>query len=84
MKISVYDTYVPIDNKLMHFDILTEENDTLKNVFKYGNSYLQSKGLSNYKLKTEECKFCHIEVAPRHIEKEIEKKGYFIIEMENC
>jgi len=84
MKISVYDTYVPKDNQLMHFDILTEENDTLKNALNYGKMYLQSKGLTNYKLNTKECKFCHIEVAPRHIEEEIRKNGYFIIEMENC
>lgn len=84
MKISVYDTYVPKNNQLMHFDILTEENETLKNVLNYGKSYLKSKGLVNYKLNTKECKFCHIEVAPTHIEKEIKENGYFIIEMENC
>ena len=84
MKISVYDTYVPKENKLMHFDILVEEKDTLENVYKYGKEYLKSKGLDNYKLSTKECNFCHIEIAPEHIEKEINKKGYFIIKMENC
>ena len=46
MKVSVYDTYVPKDgNVKMHFDILVEEGVTLKEVYKYGEKYLDSKGL---------------------------------------
>jgi len=85
MKISIYDTYVPKeDGSLMHFDILIEENDTIENVYKYGREYLNKKNITDYKLSTKECNFCHIETAPAHIEKEVKERGYFILEMENC
>lgn len=84
MKVSVYDTYVLIKNNLMHFDILVEEKDLVNNVYKFGKEYLKSKGLNGYRLSTKECNFCHIEIAPDHIKKIIEEKGYYIIEMENC
>lgn len=85
MKVSVYDTYVPKDKKtIMHFDILVEDNDTVDNVYKYGKEYLNEKGISDFKLTTKECNFCHLETAPEQVEKSIQKKGYYIIEMENC
>jgi|TARA_B110000967_G_scaffold201427_1_gene238692 hypothetical protein len=85
MKVSVYDTYVPKDgNVKMHFDILVEEGVTLKEVYKYGEKYLDSKGLKGLELTTSECQFCHIETAPQNIQDEIKKSGYSIIEMENC
>ncbi|NQY31010.1 MAG: DUF2024 family protein [Flavobacteriaceae bacterium] len=85
MKISVYDTYVPKEDKtVMHFDILVEEGTSEKNVYEYGKLYLDSKNLINNKLTTSECKFCHIEVAPEDVQNEICEKGFSIIEMENC
>ena len=85
MKVSVYDTYVPKDEKIvMHFDILVECSDTVDNVYKYGKEYLNEKGISDFKLTTKECNFCHLEIAPYQVEKSIKEKGYYIIEMENC
>lgn len=85
MKIAVWDTYVSKENGLiMHFDILVEENKEAKVVLSFGKEYLSFKGLKNKKLTIEECRFCHIEIAPEHIEKGIKERGYFIIEMENC
>lgn len=85
MKVSVYDTYVPRESgKTMHFDILVEENTKVDEVFKYGNTYLKSKGLDNYELSIQECQFCHIEKATENLEEEILRKGFYIIEMENC
>ncbi len=84
MKVSVYDTYVPKGNLQMHFDILVEEHTNLKEVYKYGRQYLESKGLKNLELSTNECKFCHIEIAPQKIQDEIKSEGYSIIELENC
>ncbi|CAM1373909.1 DUF2024 family protein [Tenacibaculum xiamenense] len=85
MKVSVYDTYVPIESgKLMHFDILVEENTTVDKVYSYGDTYLKNKGIDNYRLTIQECKFCHIEEASNHLEEEILKEGYYILEMENC
>ncbi|AXT61099.1 DUF2024 family protein [Aquimarina sp. AD10] len=85
MKVSVYDTYVPKDEKvIMHFDILVQDNNVIENVYKYGKEYLNSKGISDFQLSTKECNFCHMEMAPDVVEKEIREKGYYIIEMENC
>jgi hypothetical protein len=85
MKVAVYDTYVPIQNDvIMHFDILVAENTSVEDVYKYGKEYLIQKGTPNTKLTTRECKFCHIEKAPIEIENAIRKKGFYIIEMENC
>lgn len=85
MKISVYDTYVTKNNgTLMHFDILVEEKVSTKDVYKYGKKYLVSKKITNTKITTKECKFCHIEQASENVEKQINEKGFYIIEMENC
>ncbi|MEE9361172.1 MAG: DUF2024 family protein [Cellulophaga sp.] len=85
MKIAVYDTYVTTDaNTTMHFDILVAENTTVEKVYAYGKTYLASKGVLDYKLTTEECRFCHMENAPEQMEKLVLRNGYYIIEMENC
>ena len=86
MKISVYDTYVnKSDGDIMHFDILVEEGLTdLEKIFQFGNRYLAEKGIKNHILDTEACQFCHIEVASESVEKAIQEKGYFILEMEGC
>lgn len=85
MKISVYDTYVKKSNGvIMHFDILVEENNTIENALVFGKKYLTEKKLFNSQLTTKECEFCHIETATLEIEKSISKKGYYIIELENC
>lgn len=86
MKVSVYDTYVPKDNSnsIMHFDILVDENSSIDDVYAYGKEYLASKNMPNYMLTTSECRFCHMETAPEEVENSINKKGYYIIEMENC
>lgn len=85
MKVSVYDTYVPKkDNVTMHFDILVEEGTSEEKVYDYGKLYLEDKGITDFNLTTSECNFCHMEVAPEHVQNEITSKGFFIIEMENC
>nr|AWJ66164.1 hypothetical protein [uncultured bacterium] len=86
MKVSVWDTYVQReDGRRMHFDILVP--DDLKEeriVFGFGKDYLKTKALKNQVLTTNECRFCHIASASEEIIQEIKKKGYTIIEMENC
>ncbi|MDO7138898.1 MULTISPECIES: DUF2024 family protein [Flavobacteriaceae] len=85
MKISVYDTYVKKNNStIMHFDILVEESKTVEEAIAFGKEYLVSKSLSDGKLTTKECTFCHIETAPIEIEKAVLTDGYYILEMENC
>ena len=86
MKVSVWDTYVQRkDGRRMHFDILVPSD--LKDVhaiFGYGKNYLKTKTIKNHELTTNECRFCHIEHASEETIQEIKKKGYAIIEMENC
>ena len=85
MKVSVYDTYVSKENgSIMHFDILVEENVSVENVYQYGKEYLAQKKVSNTELTTNECRFCHIEKAPKKVEDAIKGNGFYIIEMENC
>ena len=85
MKVLVYDTYVPKDNSTtIHFDILVAQGTSEEKVYKYGKQYLESKAVKHTDLTTKECKFCHIETAPENVQKEIQDKGYYIIEMENC
>jgi Domain of unknown function (DUF2024) len=86
MKIAVYDTYVQKkDGKVMHFDILVP--DSLKDdttIHAYGHEYLATKGQEGQSLTSKECRFCQIEKADTEIEKAVEAKGYFIIEMQGC
>jgi len=86
MKVAVWDTYVTRkDGKIMHFDILVDENtDDANQVFEYGKSYLKKVLQEGQPLTSKECSFCHIDQAPIEVENEIRKNGFSIIEMENC
>lgn len=86
MKVAIWNTYVSKhDGKKMHFDIVVPEDlKEEKVVFSYGKEYLMEKEMKSTKLSTKECRFCHIEEASGQIIKNIESKGYHIIEMENC
>lgn len=86
MKIAVWDTYVErSDRAIMHFDILVHDSMTDENkIFGFGNQYLETKSFGTGTLSSKECRFCHMERAPEAIVEQIEEKGFFIIEMENC
>jgi len=86
MKVAVSDTYVTKkDGSVMHFDIVAPSNITDENIiFKYGMSYLSTKNQEGQPLAAKECRYCHIETLKPAWEADINKKGYFIIEMENC
>lgn len=86
MEITVWNTYVEReDGHVMHFDILVPKEGTdEKSVYKYGNEYLKTKTFKTETLTSKECRFCHIEQATNEMIKAINKKGYFIIEMEFC
>ena len=86
MKVAVWDTYVTRkDGKVMHFDILVDENQKDENIiFEYGKKYLKSVMQEGQPLSSKECNFCHIDKAPAAVEKQITDTGFSIIEMENC
>lgn len=86
MKVAVWDTYVTRkDGKIMHFDILVDENTTnADQVFEFGKTYLETVAQGGQTLTSKECSFCHIDKAPIEIENQILANGFSIIEMENC
>ncbi len=86
MNIAVWDTYVrKEDGSLMHFDILVSADLMDKDqVVRYGNEYLASKSQPGGISTTDRCAFCHIEAPTPEVEKLVEKRGFAIIEMENC
>jgi hypothetical protein len=86
VKIAVWDTYVTRkDGKVMHFDILVNENLKDENqIFEFGKKYLKSIMQEGQPLTSKECNFCHIDKAPDDVKKQILINGYAIIEMENC
>lgn len=86
MQVAVWDTYVTKkDGSIMHFDIIapTVVKDA-KQIYNYGREYLTTKNEQGQPLDAKECKFCHIETVDPQWENEINKKGYFIYEMDNC
>lgn len=86
MKVAVWDTYVTKkDGSVMHFDIIAPSSvkDTTV-IYEYGRAYLKTKEQEVQSLTSKECKFCHVETVRPQWEMEIKKKGYFILEMENC
>jgi len=86
MKVAVWDTYVKRqDGLIMHFDILVESKLTNETkIFEIGRNYLKNKSFESVELNAKKCVFCHIENASVLVENEIEAKGFYIIELENC
>ncbi|MEQ5789871.1 DUF2024 family protein [Muricauda sp. NFXS6] len=86
MKVAVWDTYVTKkDGSIMHFDIIApKEIRDIAVIFGYGKEYLKTKAQEGQALTSKECRFCHMETVRPEWEAEIEQKGFFIIEMENC
>ncbi len=86
MEVAVWDTYVPRkDGKIMHFDIIapSEMRDTAV-IYGYGKEYLKSKGQEGQPLTSKECRLCHVRTVFPEWKADIQKKGYYILEMENC
>ncbi len=86
MKVAVWDTYVEReDGNIMHFDILVPIEVTDEpTIFSYGMDYLKIKPFQTNSLSAKECRLCHIEKATEEMITDIGKKGWSIIEMENC
>lgn len=86
MKIAVFDTYVTRpDGRLMHFDILVPgASREQEQVLTFGRRYLAARGLPAHQLSAEECRFCHMAIAPEPVVEEIAREGFAIIELANC
>jgi hypothetical protein len=86
MEVAVWDTYVPRkDGRVMHFDIIAPSamKDTTV-IHGYGKAYLKTKGEGGQPLTSKECRFCHVRSLQPKWEADIQRQGYFILEMENC
>lgn len=85
-EVAVWDTYVTRkDGRVMHFDIIAPSSQRDKTVIHgYGQAYLESKGQGGQTLTAKECRFCHVRALQPKWEADIERQGYFILEMENC
>lgn len=86
MNVAVWDTYVQKKNgEIMHFDIIAPSDITEKLLIQeMGKHYLHAKGQEGQQLNAEQCRYCHQEVVEGEMLDAIQKKGYFIIEMEGC
>ena len=86
MEVAVWDTYVTKkDGKVMHFDIIVPADLKDENViYNYGKEYLKTKGQEGQPLTSKESKYCHTEKIKLRWEADIQEKGYYIYEMENC
>ena len=84
MNFHVFDSYVKAnDGHTMHFDVITDKNDTEKAI-SFAKEWLKTIGEESVKVTTEECKFCHSESVSEDIEIEIMTNGYFIVKIEGC
>lgn len=85
MKIDVYDTYATsAKGSTIHFDVFLVHGDTKENALRYARAFLVSIGESAVALRAERCNFCHSEPANKDIQTQIEKTGYYILQMEGC
>lgn len=82
MQLQVFDTYAKLpDGSTNHIDILMPEGKSKDEAIKCGTAYLESKGLKDFTLTSEECRFCHIQSANAEQEKSVNDQGYAIIQM---
>lgn len=87
MKVAVWDTYVNRnDGKgIMHFDILVPEDFVdAAEIRKFGNEYISEKAFASDSISIDKCLFCHVENVAEHLEQEINRYGYAIVELSNC
>lgn len=56
--VHVFDTWVRGQNGLLHFDVMTTDEETALNL---ANQYLASLGESDVTVTLKECQFCHSE-----------------------
>ena len=86
MQVAVFDTYVRRpDGRTMHFDILVPNDGRDQDaVMAHGRAYLADKGIPRESLTTTQCRFCHAEQASTAVQRDIERTGFSILELEHC
>ena len=85
MRVDVYDTYATTaEGQVIHFDVLIASGRDSQKAYEHAEYWLRSINQENVLLRQEECRFCHQENASASIARDIETKGFHIIQMEGC
>jgi len=85
MKVDVYDTYaVSTEGKTIHFDALVQPEVSADQAYQFGLKWLNEIGQADATLKQSRCTFCHQEQAQPDVVTDIEKQGYYILQMDGC
>ncbi len=86
LQVAVWDTWVrKPDGEMMHFDIIVPADRSEEDfVIRCGHEYLGSKGIEGVDLRTQSCKFCHVEMVRPDWAEQLSRRGYAIYEMQGC
>ena len=77
--VKVFDTWVEIKGKLLHFDVMTTDEGT---ALKLANEYMTALGHQAIRVTAQECQFCHQEplvMFTQAQQQEFRAKGGFIV-----
>ena len=56
--VKVFDTWVEVPGKMLHFDVMTGDQAT---ALRLANEYMAAQGFTAIAVTAEECRFCHQE-----------------------
>lgn len=88
MKVAIWNTYVKRKDavKEMQFDIVVPKTmNDLQTIIEFGLEYIRTKPFETWGLSSSECDSCKVDEENQDkIVYEITKKGYAILELENC
>jgi hypothetical protein len=79
--VHVYDTRVPTNRGLLHFDVMAGDAAT---ALRLAQAYVRDLGIPDAVITTEECQFCHSEPAVMFSEeqqRQLRERGGFIVRL---
>lgn len=77
--LKVFDTWVEVPGRTLHFDVMTGDQTT---ALKLANEYVAAQGYTAITVTSEECQFCHQEplvMFTEHQQAEFRQTGGFIV-----
>lgn len=77
--LKVFDTWVEVPGRTLHFDVMTGDQTT---ALKLANEYVAAQGYTAIAVTSEECQFCHQEplvMFTEHQQAEFRQAGGFIV-----
>lgn len=77
--VKVFDTWVEVPGKTLHFDVMTGDQAT---ALRLANAYVAAQGHAAIAVTTEECRFCHQEplvMFTEYQQEEFRASGGFIV-----